>query len=47
VTNEGGYYDDLCTASLSSAFVWLLWGPSYQLVEEQTGDFKIAQYSFG
>ena len=39
--------DDWYTAEVSYAFVWLLWGPSYQLVEEQTGDYKIAQYSFG
>ena len=39
--------DDLYTSEISYTFVWLLWGPSYQLVEEQTGNYKIAQYSFG
>ncbi|MCL2378351.1 MAG: hypothetical protein FWC77_04405 [Defluviitaleaceae bacterium] len=46
--NNEGRHDSLYTAELSYTFVWLLWGPSYQLVEEQqAGGYKIAQYSFG
>ena len=40
--------DTLFSAKLSNVFIWLLWGPSYQLVEEQRkGIYKITQYSFG
>jgi len=46
--NRDGKHSSLYTAELSSVFVWLLWGPSYELVDEQLrGGYKIAQYSFG
>ena len=47
IVNTEQVSDDLYASEISYTFVWLLWGPSYQLVEEQDGNFKIAQYSFG
>lgn len=38
--------DKIYASELYYTFAWLLWGPSYQ-IENQDGHYKLCQYSFG